>query len=120
MILPVQLKPYAVALRVAGVLLVLALAASAGAVVNGWRINANHFGETTKMVARIHELELEVEKQNSAVAMMKQATDSANTARQRAEQEATSQRKAAKTRDEWISKLHGTCAENLRESWGRM
>ena len=120
MILPVQLQPYAVLLRVAGVLIVLALAASAGAVVNGWRLNSTHANALAKRDAQIAGLQLSIEKQNSAVALMKQASDSANAARQRAEQEAIAQRKAAKARDEWISKLQGTCAENLKDAWGRM
>lgn len=106
--------------RIAGIVAVLALAAGAGAVVNGWRLNSGHASNIAERDQTIGQLRLDIEKQNAAVALMKQATDAANTARQRAEQDAIAQRKAAKTRDEWISKLQGTCAENLRDSWGRI
>jgi hypothetical protein len=129
--IPMQLQPYAVALRSAGVLIVIALrsagvlivialAAAAGAVVNGWRLEARHADALEIKAGRIHELELAAKDHESAVAQLRTAADAANTARQRAEQEAISQRAAAKTRDEWIRKLQGTCAENLKDAWGRM
>lgn len=96
------------------------LAVGAGAAVNGWRINAGHAEAMAQKVARIHELELAAKDHESAVAQLRTAADAANTARQRAEQDAIAQRAAAKRRDDWISKLQGTCSDNLKESWGRL
>jgi len=98
----------------------LVLAAGAGAVVNGWRLSAGHAVALAIKTDRIHALELAIEQQNSAVAQLRTAADAANTARQRAEQEAIAQRNAAKKRDDWISKLQGTCSDNLKEAWGRL
>ncbi len=113
-------NPYMIAARVVGVLLVLLLAAGAGAVINGWRLERDHLRDATKKVERIHELELSIEQQNSAVAQLRTAADAANTARQRAEKDAIAQRNAAKKRDDWIGKLQGNCADNLKEAWGRL
>jgi hypothetical protein len=113
-------SPYLVAARIAGVVLVLLLAAGAGAAVNGWRLKSNHSEDKLEMVKRIGDLTLAIEKQNSAVEQMRTAADAANTARQRAEAEAIAQRQAAKKRDDWISKLQGSCSDNMKEAWGRL
>lgn len=96
------------------------LAGVTGAVVNGWRLSAGHAEALQTKAERIHELELAAKDQESAVAQLRTAADAANTARQRAEQEATAQRQAAKKRDDWIAKLQGSCSDNLKEAWGRL
>lgn len=98
----------------------LALAAGAGALVNGWRLERDHFRDAAEKVERIHTLELAAKDHESAVAQLRTAADAANTARQRAEGEAVAQRAAAKKRDDWIAKLNGTCSDNLKEAWGRL
>jgi hypothetical protein len=108
------------ALRVAAVVAVLLLAAGGGAVVNGWRLSAAHAESLRVCASNVQALQISIEQQNAAVAQLRTAADAANTARQRAEQEAVAHRRAAKVRDDWISKLQGTCDENLRDSWGRM
>lgn len=98
----------------------VAISAAAGAVVNGWRIEAGYSQERLDAAGKISELELRLTEQTGKVELMRQASDSANTLRQRAEQEAIAQRAAAKKRDDWIGKLQGTCAENLKDSWGKL
>jgi len=106
--------------RIAIAAAALALSAAAGAVVNGWRIEAGFSQERLDAAGKIATLERQLTEQTGKVELMRQASDSANTLRQRAEQEAIAQRAAAKKRDDWIGKLQGTCAENLKESWGKL
>lgn len=103
---------------VAGV--ALALAATVGAVINGWRLDAAHQRKLGDAKDQIHELELAVGRQNAAAQLLKQQTESAQAAQARAEREAQSQRTAARLRDDWIASLKGSCAENMRDAWGRM
>ncbi|MDO6385565.1 hypothetical protein [Uliginosibacterium sp. 31-12] len=97
-----------------------AMAGVTGAAVNGWRIKAGQAEAMAEKVDRIHALELAAKDHDSAIAQLRTAADAANTARQRAEREAIAQRAAAKKRDDWISKLTGSCGDNLKEAWGRL
>lgn len=97
----------------------LAAAAAGGAAVNGWRLQAEFATEKEAKVERIHELELVIERQNSAVALLGQAKATADEFRTRAEREAAAARNASVKHDEWVSTLTGSCADNLKEMWSR-
>lgn len=97
----------------------LALAALGGAVVNGWRIEANYADELRRQDREIYGLKLAVVENNAAVDKMRVEKDAADAGRRRAEAEAVAQRAAAKKRDDWISRLSGTCDDNLKAAWER-
>lgn len=97
----------------------LAAAAACGAAVNGWRLQAGFAEEKAEKVERIHELELDIERQNSAVALLGQAKATADEFRTRAERDAAAARNASVKRDEWVSALKGTCSDNLKDLWSR-
>jgi hypothetical protein len=112
------MAPLQVQLAVAAA--VVLVSAGSGAAVNGWRLKASHSQEVATLTGRVVALEAEIALQNAATQLLKQAGDAAAAARKRAEREADAQRQAAKSRDEWISKLQGACPDVLRDAWGRL
>ncbi|MCG2585525.1 hypothetical protein [Massilia sp. TS11] len=100
-------------------LVTLAAGAAAGAVVNGWRLEAGHARELATKDQEISGLKAAIEKQNGAVEGLRAATEAAHGARKLAESYA---QRAIGTLDQRAAAVAGTkatdCPGVLREAWG--
>jgi hypothetical protein len=119
-------EPYRIA--AAGILaaILLASAFTAGAVVNGWRLDGAHqralaakdetIGEKVKLIG---ELETAISNQNHAVALMQAQAASADERRRVAEQFASGTINRLGSLEEMIAGSKATsCDGVLREAWG--
>ena len=106
--------------KLGGAVLCLIVGAAFGALVTGWQRDAAYSSERLAAKDNLHKVELAQARQEGAVDLLKNKEAIANQAREKAEQVAKDSRAASKARDAWISKLQGTCAENLKEAWGKL
>jgi beta-glucosidase-like glycosyl hydrolase len=112
-------EQYQLLARVVLVVALLALAATAGAMVNGWRLDAAHQRALTAKQAEYDALLDKVREQNRAVEALQAQSDAAEERRKMAEAFAADAIKRAKNREDAVANSKATtCDGVLREAWG--
>ncbi|GEM_PF-3241382 len=107
-----------VAVAVAG-LLVLAGAATAGAVVNGWRLDAAHLRALARQKQAYDALAARVNEQNLALAVLEAQTKAAKQQRATAEKFAAAAIARTKDRAAAVASSQALdCDGVMREAWG--
>lgn len=126
MSVPVITKWKAIGAAVAALTL-LAAAAGAGAVINGWRLDAagqrelaGQKGEYANLLARYNVLLLAKAEQNGSISLLAYKTEVADERRQVAERWAASTAQSSDRRIAEIKASTATSCEGvLREAWGK-
>lgn len=114
-----MLTPSKILAGLVALVVLLAAAAGAGAVVNGWRLEAGHQQALAEKVARINELETAVQDQNHATELLEAKTKAADERRQAAESRAASTlNKLTNLADVVANSRATSCDGVLQESWG--
>jgi septal ring factor EnvC (AmiA/AmiB activator) len=119
-------EPYQLMARLALAAVLLAGAATAGAVVNGWRLDGAHqhaLADKDKTIAQkdreYGELEAKVSDQNHQIEALQARSTAADDRRKVAEQFAADTLKRIGTREEVVANSKAIdCAGVLKEAWG--